>query len=352
MSEGRYAEAIPAWNRALEHAHALDLNPQIQAAYGGLYDCYLHTGDLRKALEYLERAQRMERHLQSEVRWRTVDELEIRYRTAEKEKQLALAENENLLQARQLARQRNLVVVLALALALAAALVLLFRLRQKTTRLEAERERLRHRQELERLQTEKEFAALQALFAGQEQERRRVANDLHDSLGGILYALRLRLPGDAPEKIRQLADTAIAENRRISQALLPPALARVGLVAALREWQPQFEQTFGLPARLYLPAEEPALPDETAVSLFRIAQELLTNAAKHAQATLVTMHLSVSGSHIILRVQDDGAGFNPATLPESAFKTVRSRVRLLGGTLAVGSTPGGGTTLVVEITQK
>lgn len=330
----------------------MDLGPRIQGAYSGLYDCYRHTGNLPKALEYFERAQRMEQYLQSEERHRSIDELETRYRTAEKEKQLALAENRNLLQARQLTRQRSLIAVLALGLALAAALVLLFRLRQKTARLEAERERLRHQQDVQRLQTEKEFAAVQALFAGQEQERRRVANDLHDSLGGILYALRLRLPDNAPEKIRQLADSAIAENRRISQALLPPALARVGLVAALREWQPQFEQTFGLPARLDLPAEEPVLPDDTAVSLFRIAQELMTNTAKHAQAMQVAVHLSVTEGQISLRVQDDGAGFDPATLPESAFKTVRSRVRLLGGALAVASTPGKGTVVEVEITRK
>lgn len=321
----------------------------IRSAYQGLYECYLHTNQPEKALEYLERSHRMERHLLNQERLRTMDELEIQYETAKTEKELALAENENLLQDRQLARQRGLILLLALGLALLLALVLLFRQRQKVAQLTADRERVAHQQAVEHLHAEKEFAALQALFAGQEQERRRVANDLHDSLGGLLYALRLRLPDSVPDKVRQLAEAAMTENRRISQDLLPPALARIGLVAALREWRPQFEQNFGLPAKFDLPEQELPLPDETAVSLFRIAQELTTNAAKHAQATQVSLRLTAAAGKVLLLVQDDGIGFDPAQLSESALKTVRSRVRLISGRLEVESAPGKGAAVGVVV---
>lgn len=327
----------------------MDLNPMIRSAYQGLYECYLHTNQPEKALEYLERSHRMERHLLNQERLRTMDELEIQYETAKTEKELALAENENLLQDRQLARQRGLILLLALGLALLLALVLLFRQRQKVAQLTADRERVAHQQAVEHLHAEKEFAALQALFAGQEQERRRVANDLHDSLGGLLYALRLRLPDSVPDKVRQLAEAAMTENRRISQDLLPPALARIGLVAALREWRPQFEQNFGLPAKFDLPEQELPLPDETAVSLFRIAQELTTNAAKHAQATQVSLRLTAAAGKVLLLVQDDGIGFDPAQLSESALKTVRSRVRLISGRLEVESAPGKGAAVGVVV---
>lgn len=350
MEEGRYREAISGLRQALAIAHRHDLNPKIQSFYQALADCYRYTGLVRKALEYQERAYLIERHIFSEERLHSIDELEIRYQTAETEKQLALAENENLHKARQLLQLRWAITLLAAGLLFAVLLLLLFRQQKKVARLMAARERTEHELALTILQAEKEFAALQALFAGQEQERRRIANDLHDSLGGLLYATRLQLSGGHSDKARLTLETAMAENRRISQDLLPPALARLGLFAALREWRGQFEQTFGLPLRPELPGQEPALPDDTAAALFRIAQELTTNAAKHAAgAEWVSVRVVADNERLMLRVEDNGAGFEPSALPETAFKTVRSRVRLLGGQLRVDSVPGKGTAVQVEV---
>ena len=350
MEQGRYREAMAVIGPALDIAHRLDLNPNIQNLYASLSECYLHTGYPGKALEYLDRAHQMERHLLNENRLRSIDELEVQYQKAETGKRLALAENENLTKSRQLLQHRWVITLLAAGLLLAVLLLLFFRQQKRVVRLNAARERMAHEQALEKLEAEKEFSALQALFAGQEQERRRVANDLHDSLGGLLYGLRLQLSSGMLEKGRQTLEAALTENRRISQDLLPPALARLGLLAALREWRPQFEQLFGLPVLLDLPEGEMALPDETAISLFRIAQELMTNAAKHAVgAVRVSVQLFSADGRLTLLVEDDGAGFDPAALPDSAFKTVRSRVRLLGGRLQVDNAPGRGATVVVEV---
>ena len=356
---GRYREALAEIEQVLPVANRYDLNPVIRNLYGTLSECFRYTGQPRKTLEYLERANRMERHLLDENRLRSIDELEIQYQTAETEKQLAQAENEILLQARQLLRHRWAITLLTAGLLIAVLLLLLFRQQKKVARLTAAQERAEHGQTLLKLQAEHEFSALQALFAGQEQERRRIANDLHDSLGGLLYALRLQLSGSATDKARQTLEMAMTETRRIGQDLLPPALARLGLPAALREWRQQFEQTFGLPVRLELPDGEIPLSDETATTLFRIAQELMTNAAKHAQSTLVSVRLSLDDSRLTLIVEDYGIGLAPLALPETAFKTVRSRVRLLGGQLQVDSAPDRGTTVTVvapvagaEITQK
>lgn len=349
IEEGRYREAMMEIEPALAIAHRLDLNPVIKTSYQVLSDCYRYTGKTGKALEYRERAYLMERYLLDENRLRSIDELEIQYQTAETEKQLALAENENLLKDRQLLQHRWAITLLAGGLVFAVLLLLLFRQQKKVARLIAARERTEHEQALAKLKADKEFAALQALFAGQEQERRRIANDLHDSLGGLLYAIRLQLSAGYADKARQTLETAMAENRRISQDLLPPALSRLGLIAALREWRGQFEQTFGLPVRLELPEADIALPDETATAMFRIAQELMTNAAKHAQADWVLVRIVPESGHLTLQVSDNGAGFDASALPETAFKTVRSRVRLLGGQLRVESAPGRGTTVAVVV---
>lgn len=349
LEEGRYREAITKIEPALGIAHRLDLNPAILSLYQSLSESYKYTGRPAKALEYLDRANCMERHLLDENRLRSIDEMEIQYQTAETEKQLALAENENLNKARQLLQHRWAITLLAAGLLLAILLLRLYRQQKKVARLITARERTEHEQALAKLQADKEFAALQALFAGQEQERRRIANDLHDSLGGLLYATRLQLSGGHSDKARQTLETAMAENRRISQDLLPPALARLGLFAALREWCRQFEQTFGLPVRLGLPEADIVLPDETATALFRIVQELMTNAAKHSGADWVSVRVVPGEDKCTLTIEDNGAGFLALTLPETAFKTVRSRVHLLGGRLQVNSTPGKGTVVELEV---
>ena len=349
LEQGRFQEASAEIDDALDIAHRLDLNPTIRNLYGLQSDCYQHTGRLEKALEYLGRANSMERYLLNENRLRSIDELEIQYHKAETEKHLALAENENLLQSRQLLRHRWVITLLVTGLFSAILLLLLFWQQKKVDRLTREREHAEHEQTLVTLQAEKEFSALQALFTGQEKERQRIANDLHDSLGGLLYALRLQLSGGLLDKARQTLETALAENRRISQDLLPPTLTRIGLVAALREWQQQFEHNFGMTVRLELPDSELSLPDETAISVFRIAQELMTNAAKYSQSTLVSVRLTFAEGKLTLSVQDYGIGLAVLSLPETAFKTVRSRTRLLGGHMVVESAPGRGTRVVVCI---
>jgi len=358
LEQGRYPEARTEAEKALEIAHRLDLNPAIRGLYQSLAESFRRSNRPQKALEYLDRAFLMERRLLNEDRLRNIDELEIRYQKAETEKRLALAENENLLQSRQLLRHRWANTLLGAGLLTAVLLLLLFRQQKRVAQLRAERQRAEHEQTLEKLRAQQEFSALQAFFTGQEQERRRIANDLHDSLGGLLYALRLQLSAETLDKARQTLETAAAENRRISQDLLPPALARMGLCAALREWSVQFERQFDLPVRLDVPDNEIHLPDETAASLFRIAQELMTNAAKHAQSTLVCVRLLPGENLLTLEVEDYGIGIAPLSLPETAFKTVRSRAHLLGGRLQVDSAPDRGTLVRVEtpvtaeITQK
>lgn len=354
MENGRYREALSGFGRALAIAQRHELNPKIQSFYQALSDCYRYTGQMRKALEYQERAYRMERYIFNEERLRNIDELEIRYQITETEKRLALVENENLLKARQLLQHRWALTLLAAGLLFAVLLLLLYRQQKKATRLLSLREQAEHQQALQQLQQEKEFDSLQALFTGQELERRRIAHDLHDSLGGILYALGLQLsnPDPTPEllsKARHILNTAIGENHRISQDLVPSVLARLGPVAALREWKEQFEKMYDLPVQLDLPGSLARLPEHIETNLFRIAQELMLNTAKHAQASRLALHL-IPGEHLLsLVVEDDGVGFDVARLPSGFLKTVYSRTQLTKGRLQVDSAPGKGTAVMVEI---
>ncbi len=351
QEEGKFEQAIPLLLQALSITQAMDLKDLTVNIYKSLHRCYLQTDQLQKAYEYSLRASEMDDYLLNETRLKAFDELEIKYQTAEKEKQLALAENENLRKARQLAQSRWVIVMLVFGLFLAALLVRNFQQKKKVAQLIAVHNQMRHEQELQHLHREHELAALQALFAGQEQERRRIANELHDSLGGLLYSMQLQLSKaeNPPADLRQTLENAMSENRRISQNLLPATLARLGLNPALREWAEQFEKTHALPVQLDLPGEDLTLPDEVGISLFRIAQELMNNVAKHAGATHLALHLHPGDETLTLLVEDDGAGFDIHQQAAGYLKTVRSRTQLLKGKLHVDSEPGHGTTVIVEI---
>lgn len=351
QEKGDFEKAIDLKLQALEISQALDLNIYTFELYKSLHRCYHQTGQLAQSYQYALRAQEMENHLLDERRMKAFDEIEVKYQTAKREKQLALAENENLRQSKALLKSRWTIAVLVLGLLLAALAARNLQQKKKFAQFVAIQNQTRHENELIQMRKENEAAAAMSLFIGQEQERRRIANDLHDCLGGLLYSMQLQLSqtGNPPAELRQSLENAIVENRRISQNLMPVTLSRLGLCPALREWSAQFEKTHRLPVHLDLPEQTFPLPDETAISLFRIAQELMNNAARHAHASEISLHLHVEDKTLTLLVEDNGTGFDPEAQAPGFLKTVRSRTQLLGGSLHVDSQSGRGTTVIVEV---
>jgi two-component system sensor histidine kinase UhpB len=196
-----------------------------------------------------------------------------------------------------------------------------------------------------------------------EQERARIAREIHDDLGGNLTAIKMalamlsaRLPDDPAllEKaayVDDLVDRTIDAVHRISLDLRPTTLD-LGIVAAL-EWQArEFEKQFGIPCLLRSADKEVALDPDQAAALFRIFQEALTNIAKHAGATRVTVSLRRQRQHLTLSICDNGRGITPAdrVKPQSfGLRGMHERARALDGTLTLSAGPGGGTVVTVKI---
>jgi signal transduction histidine kinase len=222
-----------------------------------------------------------------------------------------------------------------------------------------------HEQQL--AESEKRMRALAArLQSAIEEERRRMAREIHDDLGQQLTALKLDhswvlrrfethdRTGVAEQlaDMDQLLDTAVATVQRLATDLRPDILDELGLLAAL-EWQAcAIERRSGLRLELNLPEEELGVPDQQATAIFRIFQELLTNVVRHAGAKNVAVHVEVSAGSFVLEVRDDGRGITPA---EAASGTslglvgMRERAALLGGRIEIDGVPGRGTTVLVHI---
>lgn len=210
----------------------------------------------------------------------------------------------------------------------------------------------------ERVRAQEELAAFAEEATGvREQEKARIARELHDELAQALTALKmdttwmLANPGDtsgAQAKLSAmltLLDQAVASTRRIAADLRPLVLDDLGLLAAL-EWVGQnFTQRHGVPCHMELD-ESLDLREPYATAVFRIVQESLANAGKHARAGRVDVQLQRTADGILLRVRDDGAGFRLADprKPQSiGLVGLRERARLLRGTVAISSEPGRGT---------
>ncbi|MFN8503494.1 histidine kinase [Kouleothrix sp.] len=209
----------------------------------------------------------------------------------------------------------------------------------------------------------------QQLAAAQEQavleERQRLARDLHDSVTQALYSVTLHAQGarrllalgeaaSVAEALRALQDTAqeaLDEMRLLIFDLRPPVLEQVGLVAAVQARLNAVEGRATLSTRL-LADELGALPAAAEQALYRICQEALNNALKHARAHTITVRIQQAAGRIVLEVADDGVGFVPGGVGESGglgLRGIAERVAQLGGTMALQSAPGTGTTLHVEI---
>lgn len=210
---------------------------------------------------------------------------------------------------------------------------------------------------LERLEEERAASTVRALQA-QEAERERIARELHDEIGQSLTAVLLSLKQAlliAPEDVaaelemaRETTRTSLEEVRRISQRLRPGVLADLGLLNSLSSLASELTARAGVRVQRGFPPGLPQLSGEAELVVYRVAQEALTNVARHAKASEVELGLTRRGDRIVLRVADNGIGHG--VFPEGAgIQGMRERAQMAGGALHLHHREGGGTVVELEL---
>jgi two-component system, NarL family, sensor histidine kinase UhpB len=211
---------------------------------------------------------------------------------------------------------------------------------------------------LDRLEFERRESARLALRV-LEDERSRIARELHDEVGQTLTGVMLqveglaaKIPEELQEQLDELRETARSgteDVRRIARQLRPEALEDLGLQSALAALSTAFGEQAGIEVQRRL---EPsvALTDEQELVVYRVAQEALTNVARHAEATQVELRLDNRGDEAVLTVRDDGRGIHPGALPSSrGIRGMRERAMLIGAQLEIDSSPDRGTAINLSI---
>jgi two-component system sensor histidine kinase UhpB len=215
-------------------------------------------------------------------------------------------------------------------------------------------------QMLDRLEQERRDSGRRAIEA-QESERLRISRGLHDEVGQALTGVLLQLEGleDAdPEtrrrrtgETRQTVRQALEEVRRIAQELRPEPLEHLGLVSALTELSGRFANQSGVAVERSFAADLPPLSPEAELAVYRVAQESLTNVARHAQASRVALTLEPGAGSLVLHVADDGRGMSEANAENGrgGLRGMREHALLVGGVLAVTRGSDGGVDVRLEV---
>ncbi|EDM34219.1 putative transmembrane protein [Pedobacter sp. BAL39] len=225
-----------------------------------------------------------------------------------------------------------------------------------------------YRQHMKTLKQKESLQVLSSMLQGQEAERARLARDLHDGLGGILSGTKItlsalsmndqkgsindrsgNLKGALDKSLDQL-DVAVVELRRIAHNLMPELLDKYGLKEALKEYALRMSND-GIEVSAHFVNYEDSLEKEKQIVVYRIVQELVNNAVKHADATQIMVQLSEYNNRILITVEDDGKGFDPRLADgrkSAGIHNVQSRLEFLNGNMQIDSRPGTGTTIEIE----
>ncbi|MEH0158193.1 AAA family ATPase [Limibacter armeniacum] len=218
--------------------------------------------------------------------------------------------------------------------------------------------------EKERLNKAIEFQKnehIEQIILTQENERKRIAEDLHDSVGGMLSSVRMqfknfsnRIEGKGAEKYAgaiDLLDRTCEEVRRLSHNMMPGALTKFGLVPALQDMAEQVMEATQIKINVYTwGMDDERLDSKKEVALYRICQELLQNMVKHAKATKADIQLMRHENALNLMFEDNGVGFDMSTKKKGiGLENIASRVNSMKGTLNVDSFPERGTTFIIDI---
>ncbi|WP_419700431.1 tetratricopeptide repeat-containing sensor histidine kinase [Mucilaginibacter sp. NFX135] len=280
-----------------------------------------------------------------------INSLEIKYQTAEKQKKITELEAD-----RQKAKLTNWLLGTASITLLIITVFLIYYYRN--SKKLAQQKELNHQQQLKEIEQQQQLKFTQAMLTGEEQERQRVARDLHDGLGGMLSGIKIKLSGQAKAAghqeldgvILQL-DHSVAELRRIARNMMPESLLRLGLETALRDL---CESLMSEQTKIKFQAYDirKDMPAVIQANIYRIVQELLSNAVRHAEASNIILQCSQNNDIFLITIEDNGIGFDVKTALDAegiGFSNIKNRVDYMKGKMDIESAINEGTVINIEL---
>lgn len=323
-----------------------------------IYINYDSLGDYANAYKYLKISKMYADSIKNAEQNIAINDIQVKYQTKEKE-----LEN-NLLKSKV---KTSWILIYFGIIAFIAVLVIGFLIIKNARRREkiSKQEKLIEQQKFEKALKDYELHSLDIMLEGQEKERQRIANDLHDNLGSMLATLKLNFENlklrknelreeenKLYERTDELIEEAYQKVRRIAHAKNAGVFASEGLIPAIKKLADKISIPGKLQIQVVAFGFNERLENTLEITIFRAVQELSTNIIKHSQANEATIHLTNHDENINIIIEDNGVGFdssNADTADGMGLQNIKKKIAQLGGTLEIDSTPGRGTTIIIDI---
>ncbi|MBK1896245.1 sensor histidine kinase [Chryseobacterium paridis] len=322
---------------------------------------YEGLGDTKNAYKYLSRFNTINDSLNVIESQGKIAALEAKFNKSENEKKISILQAQR--QRDKLVSENNKLYygLLAAITVILLLLVISLWVNSKNQKKIAIQHSQNYAQNIETLKTQKEMEVTQAMIRGEEDERKRIARDLHDGIGSMLSSLKVRFlkisnssepaqPNEI-ENMNTLLNNSITELRQISFNLIPETLLKLGLEHALSDLCHLLVTD---EVNIYFQSNkiQKDIPESVQIMIYRIVQELLNNALKHSSCTEILVDCSQNGSHFYITVEDNGTGFDTTKADNftgQGLKNLKNRVELLNGKMDIHSSKNSNTVFNIEL---
>lgn len=334
----RYEEAKQNYKESYEIAMSSNASANAVIHLGMLSEIEHTLGNHDSAYYYLKEAFNLSDSINKEQIKQTIAELETKFDTEEKERNIQ--ELKNRTHTQKILFWSSIIVLLTIIIFFYYAAV---------------QRKKRQQQQLQMIEKEKELEVSRALMNGEEQERMRLSRDLHDGIGGAITGIKLKLESNAQQNdsselfktVNQLEEV-LKELRRTAKNLMPETLAKFGLEDALRDYC-ETMQTSNTSISFYSNNLSIITDKNKQLVIYRIIQELVNNAIKHAESTEVFLQCTLQDNLLMISIEDNGKGFDISnTKRNMGLNNIEMRVNYLEGKINIDSQPGKGTSINIE----
>lgn len=348
----------------MELAEEINTKAEKIGALTNLSQYYKSTGNLKLSVDMMQQAIRLKDSLVIENNSRQMNILAAIYETEKQNKQISSLQQEK---DRETANAKYKSTVNRFLIGATIFLLILgylgfsnFRNRQKL----AEQQQTIQRQKIIELEKDKQLLTVDGMLKGQEEERNRIAKDLHDGLGSLLSGTKLSFmnvkenlllsPIHATmfDKSLSMLDNTISDLRKVAHNLMPEGLVKFGLQETLKDFCEAIQSTTGVKILYQQYGEERRLDSTAEVFIYRIVQELVNNAIKHSGATEILVQLTLSATKTSITVEDNGRGFDASILSQArgaGMSNIQYRMQYFHGTMDLVTAPGKGTSVNLEL---
>lgn len=362
-NEGRYAEADKYLNRAKLLTEKNQMQGSQREMYGMFSQNYYKLKNYKLAYEYLLYYNRLKDSVANVDLKQKVAEMDERYQSQKRQQQIVQLQQDKQIQALSIQQTStlNLILIISVVVLLIVGFLIYRNLRNRQ-QLSKQQEEMQQ-QRIRELEKDRQLVAVDSMLKGQEDERSRLARDLHDGLGGLLSGVKFSLsnmksnltitPDNMAvfERSLDMLDSSIMELRRVAHNMMPEILTKFGLDEAVKEYCSSVAATKLLSVNYQSHGMQSRLDISVEIIVYRIVQELLNNILKHANATEAFVQLIKEDERLNVVVEDNGKGFDTNELYNNkgaGWANIRSRVEYLKGQLDIHSGHGKGTLVTIE----